>query len=40
MDLDFLLIRKMRQGDEKAFDLFIHKYYRDILSYCNYHCVI
>lgn len=39
MDLDFLLIRKMRQGDEKAFDLFIHKYYRDILSYCNYHCV-
>lgn len=39
VDLDFLLIRKMKQGDEDAFDLFIHKYYKDILSYCNYHCI-
>ncbi len=39
VDLDFLLIRKMKQGDEEAFDLFIHKYYKDILSYCNYHCI-
>ena len=38
MDLDFLLIRKMKQGDEEAFDLFVHKYYKDILSFCNYHC--
>ena len=38
MDLDFLLIRKMKQGDDEAFELFIHKYYRDILSYCKYHC--
>lgn len=38
MDLDFLLIRKMKQGDDKAFELFIHKYYKDILFYCNYHC--
>lgn len=38
MDLDFLLIRKMKQGDDEAFELFIHKYYKDILSYCNYHC--
>ena len=39
MDLDFLLIRKMKQGDDAAFDLFIRKYYKDILSYCSYHCI-
>lgn len=38
MDADFLLIRKMRQGNEAAFDLFVHKYYKDILTYCSYHC--
>ena len=38
MDADFLLIRKMRRGDETAFDLFVHKYYKDILNYCSYHC--
>lgn len=38
MDLDFWLIRKMKLGDEKAFDLFIHKYYKDILCYCHCHC--
>lgn len=38
MDADFLLIRKMKQGEEKAFDLFVHKYYKEILTYCNYHC--
>ncbi|SFR62527.1 RNA polymerase sigma factor [Anaeromicropila populeti] len=38
MDADFLLIRKIKQGDEKAFDLFIRKYYKEILTYCNYHC--
>ena len=27
MDSDFFLIRKMRQGDEEAFDVFIRKYY-------------
>jgi len=35
---DFLLIRKMKQGDDTAFDLFVHKYYQEILSYCYYHC--
>lgn len=35
---DFLLIRKMKQGDEQAFDLFVHKYYQEILSYCHHHC--
>lgn len=38
MNADFLLIRKMKLGDEKAFDVFIRKYYKDILNYCNYHC--
>ena len=38
MDTDFKLIKQMRQGDEAAFDLFIHKYYSDILRYCTYHC--
>lgn len=38
MDSDFLLIRKMKQGEEAAFDVFVHKYYREILAYCGYHC--
>lgn len=38
VNADFLLIRKMKQGDEKAFDLFVHKYYAEILTYCTYHC--
>ena len=35
---DFLLIRKMKQGDDAAFDFFIHRYYQKILIYCHYHC--
>ena len=38
MDSDFLLIRKMKQGEETAFDLFVRKYYKEILAYCGYHC--
>ena len=38
MDLDFLLIRKMKQGDDEAFELFNHKYVSEILYYCKYHC--
>lgn len=38
MDTDFLLIRRMRQGDEDAFDIFVRKYYGEILRYCRYHC--
>lgn len=38
MDTDYALIRQMKQGDEAAFDIFVHKYYSDILSYCSYHC--
>ena len=35
---DFLLIRKMKLGDDQAFDLFVHRYYPEILSYCHHHC--
>lgn len=38
MDVEFLLIRKMKQGDEAAFDVFVRKYYDDILKYCRNHC--
>lgn len=38
MQGDFSLIRKMKQGDEMAFDQFVRKYYEKILWYCFYHC--
>lgn len=38
MDVDFLLIRNMKNGNEDAFDVFVRKYYDDILKYCGYHC--
>ncbi|MFT3984930.1 MAG: RNA polymerase sigma factor [Lachnospiraceae bacterium] len=38
MDTDFLLIHRMKKGDEKAFAVFIKKYYSEILRYCTYHC--
>ena len=38
MDIEFLLIQKMKHGDENAFDVFVHKYYEEILKYCAYHC--
>lgn len=37
MDSDFLLIQKMRMGNEQAIDLFIQKYYPQILKYCHLH---
>lgn len=39
MNIDFLLIQKMKHGDESAFDIFVHKHYEVILKYCNYHCL-
>lgn len=39
MDIDFWLIQKMKRGDENAFDVFVHKYYKKILDYCVYHCM-
>ena len=38
MDIDFLLLQRMKRGDENAFDVFVRKYYKEILNYCNYHC--
>lgn len=38
MNIDFLLIWNMKKGSEDAFDVFIRKYYDDILKYCSYHC--
>lgn len=38
MQQDFLLVRKMQDGDETAMDIFVQKYYPKILQYCGYHC--
>ena len=35
---DFLLIRRMKQGNDDAFEKFFRKYYAQILQYCRYHC--
>ncbi len=37
VDLDALLIRKMRLGDEEALEAFVKKYYPKILRYCRAH---
>lgn len=37
MDEDFLLVQKMRMGDEKSFERFVAKYYPVILKYCWMH---
>ena len=37
MDTDVLLIQRMRMGDEKAIDVFVGKYYPQILKYCRIH---
>ncbi len=38
MNSDLLLIQKMKRGDENAFDVFVRKYYEEMLRYCRYHC--
>lgn len=38
MEQDFLLIRKIRHGDEAAMDFFVRKYYPPVLKYCSFHC--
>ena len=37
MDSDFLLICRMKNGDEQAIDTFVRKYYPSILRYCHLH---
>lgn len=38
MDTGFILIQRMKQGDEKALDIFVRKYYEEIYKYCRFHC--
>lgn len=38
MDSDQALIRRIRLGEEKAFDELVRKYYDDIYGYCRCHC--
>ena len=38
MQQDFLLIQKMKKGDEAAMEIFVRRYYAQILQYCSYHC--
>ena len=40
MDADFLLIHKMKNGDEAAMELFVRKYYPAIRNYCRCHTYI
>lgn len=37
LDLDYLLVQRMRMGDEKALEAFVTKYYPAILKYCHLH---
>lgn len=37
MDSDFLLIQKMKYGDERSIEAFVKKYYPKILKYCCLH---
>lgn len=37
MDWDFVLIQRMRTGNDDAVETFVRKYYPVILKYCRYH---
>ena len=37
MDADFLLIHRMKSGDDTAIETFVRKYYPVILRYCHLH---
>ena len=37
MDADFLLLHRMRNGDDQAIEDFLRKYYPMILRYCHLH---
>lgn len=37
MDSDFLLIQRMKIGNEQAIDAFVNKYYLQIFRYCRLH---
>lgn len=38
MNTEFFLINKMKQGDEHAIEVFVRRYYGEILSYCRHRC--
>lgn len=38
VDTDFVLIRRMKQGSQEAFEMFVRKYYGDVLAYCGCRC--
>lgn len=38
MDWDGQLIRRMKAGDDAAFESFINAHYDDVLAYCTRHC--
>ena len=37
MDTDFLLLHRMRNGDDQAIEDFVRKYYPRVLRYCHLH---
>ena len=37
MDSDFLLICRMKNGDDAAIEAFVRKYYPVLLRYCHFH---
>lgn len=37
VDGDFLLIHRMKRGEDDALEVFVRKYYPLILKYCRYH---
>lgn len=37
MDLDFLILHQMKNGDKQAVERFVRKHYPDILRYCYLH---
>jgi len=37
MDSDFLLLHRMRNGDDQAIEDFVRKYYPRVLRYCHLH---
>lgn len=37
MDSDFLLICRMKNGDDDAIEAFVRKYYPVLLRYCHFH---
>lgn len=37
MDADYLLLLKMKNGDDQSIEIFVRKYYPQILRYCRLH---